>query len=45
VHDLTGVHTVRATLHVIQREGFTSGPAKVTPHVEYKLVDASLVEP
>jgi hypothetical protein len=43
--DLTGEVTVRGTLHVVHREGFTIGKVKVAPYTEYRLADAELVCP
>jgi hypothetical protein len=43
--DLTGVLTVRATLYVVRRKGFTIGTVKVESYTEYRLADAELVCP
>jgi hypothetical protein len=43
-HDLEGDHVVRATLHVIHREGLTTDKLTVKAYTEYRLVDAVLGE-
>jgi hypothetical protein len=44
VRELQGEHVVRATLHIIHREGFTTDTVTVNAYTEYRLVDAVLGE-